>query len=71
MAEIWELDAASIARAVAAGEASAADVVDAHLARIDSIDPEVHAFLTVTPELALCGEIVTGQYLNLRRIQRR
>src|SRR5437870_5344091 len=52
MAELWELDAISLARAIASGEASAADAVESHLARIDAVDPEVHAFLTVTPELA-------------------
>ncbi|TMK23373.1 MAG: Asp-tRNA(Asn)/Glu-tRNA(Gln) amidotransferase subunit GatA [Actinobacteria bacterium] len=52
MAELWELDAAALARTVAAGESSASDVVEAHLARIDALDPELHAFLTLTPELA-------------------
>jgi aspartyl-tRNA(Asn)/glutamyl-tRNA(Gln) amidotransferase subunit A len=52
VAELWELDAAEIARTVTSGEASAADVVDAHLARIEALEPEVHAFITRTPELA-------------------
>ena len=52
MAEVWQLDAAAIAHAVASGETSAVEVVDAHLARIDALDQEVHAFLTPTPELA-------------------
>jgi aspartyl-tRNA(Asn)/glutamyl-tRNA(Gln) amidotransferase subunit A len=52
VAELWELDAASLARVVAAGEASAREAVDAHLARIEALEPEVHAFITVTPELA-------------------
>ena len=52
MTELWQLDASSIARAVGSGEASARDVVDAHLARIEAMDPEVHAFLTVTADQA-------------------
>jgi aspartyl-tRNA(Asn)/glutamyl-tRNA(Gln) amidotransferase subunit A len=52
LAELWQLDAAAIAAAIASGEASATDVVDAHLARIEALEPEVHAYLTVTPELA-------------------
>jgi len=52
VAELWQMDAVAIARAVAAGEASATDVVDAHLARIDTLEPEIHAFITPTPELA-------------------
>jgi aspartyl-tRNA(Asn)/glutamyl-tRNA(Gln) amidotransferase subunit A len=50
--ELWQLDAAAIAGAIAKGETTATEVVDAHLARIEAIEPEVHAFLTVTPELA-------------------
>ncbi|MFY9586535.1 MAG: amidase family protein, partial [Actinomycetota bacterium] len=52
MAELWQLDASTIARAVATGEASARDVVDAHLERIEALDAEVHAFLTVTADEA-------------------
>ena len=52
MPELWQMDAVSLARAVASGEASAREVVDAHLARIDALEPEIHAFITVTPELA-------------------
>jgi aspartyl-tRNA(Asn)/glutamyl-tRNA(Gln) amidotransferase subunit A len=47
MTELTRLTAAETAAAVAAGEASAVDVVDAHLARIAAVDPAVHAFLHV------------------------
>ena len=47
MTELTRLTAAETAAAVAAGEASAVDVVDAHLARIATVDPAVHAFLHV------------------------
>jgi aspartyl-tRNA(Asn)/glutamyl-tRNA(Gln) amidotransferase subunit A len=47
MTELTRLTAAETAAAVAAGEASALDVVDAHLARIAAVDPAVHAFLHV------------------------
>jgi aspartyl-tRNA(Asn)/glutamyl-tRNA(Gln) amidotransferase subunit A len=52
VAELWQLDAVALAGAVAGGEASAREVVDAHLARIASLEPEIHAFITPTPELA-------------------
>ena len=51
MAELWELDAADLAKAIAAGEASAVDAVNTHLARIEALEPEVHAFITLTPDL--------------------
>jgi aspartyl-tRNA(Asn)/glutamyl-tRNA(Gln) amidotransferase subunit A len=50
--ELWQLDAAEIARAVGSGEASAIDVVEAHIARIEALEPEIHAFITLTPDLA-------------------
>lgn len=52
MAELWQLDAAELARSIAAGEVSAAEVVEAHLARIEVVEAEVHAFITPTPDLA-------------------
>ena len=52
MSELWELSAADLAGAIARKEASAAQVVDAHLGRIQALDEEVNAFLTLTPELA-------------------
>jgi aspartyl-tRNA(Asn)/glutamyl-tRNA(Gln) amidotransferase subunit A len=50
--ELWQLDAAALAKAVRDGEASAREIVDAHLARIEALEPDVHAFITLTPELA-------------------
>jgi aspartyl-tRNA(Asn)/glutamyl-tRNA(Gln) amidotransferase subunit A len=50
--ELWQLDAAGLARAIASGETSAREVTDAHLARIETLEPELHAFITPTPELA-------------------
>ena len=44
--------ASSIAAAVRAGERSAVEVVDAHLARIEAAEPELHAFNEVTADAA-------------------
>ena len=52
MAELWELDATEIARAVASGETTAQDVAEAHIARIEALEPDIHAFITMTPDLA-------------------
>ena len=40
----WE-SAATLAERVRAKQISAREVVDAHLARIDAVEPTVHAFL--------------------------
>src|SRR6056297_174766 len=64
MSELLTKSAAELAAAVRAGEVSAREVVDAHLARIEAVDGgagydadavgerDVHAFLTVTAEQA-------------------
>ncbi len=51
-AELTRMSASAIAAAVAAGEVSALDVTDAHLARIDQVDDRVHAFLHVAQDRA-------------------
>ena len=52
MAELWQLDALALAKTIAAGDASSREAVDAHLARIDALEPEVHAFINVTHDQA-------------------
>lgn len=44
--------ATSLAERVRAGEVSPADAVDAHLARIERVDDEINAFVTVTDDVA-------------------
>ncbi len=57
--ELTRLTAAQIAAAIAGGEVSAVEVTQAHLDRIDAVEPDVRAFLHVAPELALAaaGEV--------------
>ncbi len=52
MPEIHYLTAAEMAKALRSREISAVELADAHLRRIARIDPEVGAYLAVTPELA-------------------
>ena len=52
MAELTRMSAAEIAAAVRGGEVSAAEVTDAHLARIEQVDPQVRAFLHVAADQA-------------------
>ncbi|TDC13417.1 Asp-tRNA(Asn)/Glu-tRNA(Gln) amidotransferase subunit GatA [Streptomyces sp. 8K308] len=53
MADLIRLTAAELAARVAAGDVSAVEVAEAHLARIDAVDEKVHAFLHVDREGAL------------------
>jgi aspartyl-tRNA(Asn)/glutamyl-tRNA(Gln) amidotransferase subunit A len=50
--EFIRMTAAELAAAIAAGQASAVDVTEAHLARIDAVDARVHAFLHVAADSA-------------------
>lgn len=50
---IIRLTAAEIAARIAAGELTAVEVTEAHLARIEAVDEKVHAFLHVDREGAL------------------
>jgi aspartyl-tRNA(Asn)/glutamyl-tRNA(Gln) amidotransferase subunit A len=53
MAQLWELSAAELRDRIRSGEISCREVTEAHLARIAAVDPQVRAFVTVTPEAAL------------------
>src|SRR6266513_5208663 len=50
--ELTRLTAGQIAAAIRDGEVSAAEVTDAHLARIEQVDPQVRAFLHVAADQA-------------------
>lgn len=51
--ELHDLTVAGIAEALASGDVSSREVTQAFLARIDSVESEVRAFLTVTADVAL------------------
>jgi amidase len=51
-APLWRLSAAQIASAVKKGHVSALEAVDAHLARIESVNPAVNAVTTVLADRA-------------------
>jgi aspartyl-tRNA(Asn)/glutamyl-tRNA(Gln) amidotransferase subunit A len=52
MTELFRMTAGRIAEAVRNGEVSAAEVTDAHLARIEQVEPQVRAFLHVAADRA-------------------
>jgi aspartyl-tRNA(Asn)/glutamyl-tRNA(Gln) amidotransferase subunit A len=52
MTELFRMTAGRIAEAVRNGEVSAAEVTDAHLARIEQVEPQVRAFLHVAADEA-------------------
>jgi aspartyl-tRNA(Asn)/glutamyl-tRNA(Gln) amidotransferase subunit A len=61
--ELTRLTAAQIAAAIAAGEVSAVEVTQAHLDRIVTVDPDVHAFLHV----AGLGALAAAEEVDSKR----
>ncbi len=63
MTELIRLTAAQLAAAIASGEASAVEVVRAHLDRIAAIDAKVHAFLHIDTD----GALATARTVDKKR----
>jgi aspartyl-tRNA(Asn)/glutamyl-tRNA(Gln) amidotransferase subunit A len=53
--DLSRLSAAHIREGVVQGEFTAREVTEASLDRIDALDEQVHAFLQLTPDLALAA----------------
>ncbi|MEF8841083.1 MAG: amidase [Haloarculaceae archaeon] len=52
MTDLTEVSAAELARGVRAGDLSPVEVLDAHVERIERLDDEINAFVTLTAESA-------------------
>jgi amidase len=52
MSELWQQSAIEMARTIATGGASSRDVVDAHLARIEAVNPHLNAVVRVLADEA-------------------
>jgi aspartyl-tRNA(Asn)/glutamyl-tRNA(Gln) amidotransferase subunit A len=63
MTDLCHLSLVDQARRVAVGGATARELVEAHLTRIDEIDPRVHAFLHVDRE----GALAAAESIDARR----
>jgi amidase len=63
MSELWRLDARVLAAKIAAKEVSSAEVVAAHLDRIDAVNPDVNAVTQVLAEEARAGAAAADRAL--------
>src|SRR6202051_4554039 len=52
MSEIWQLSATELAQRIARRQLSSAEVVDAHLARIDAVNPALNAVVRILADEA-------------------
>ena len=55
MSEIWQLSASELAQRIARRQLSSVEVVDAHLARIDEVNPALNALVRVLADEARAG----------------
>ncbi|HEU4920047.1 MAG TPA: amidase family protein, partial [Candidatus Limnocylindrales bacterium] len=53
--ELWRLSAIELAEAVRSGQVSSQDVIEAHLRRIEAINPVVNAVVIVMADEALAA----------------
>lgn len=55
MGELWQQSAITLARRIAAREVTSAEVIDAHLARIEAVNPALNAVVRVLADDARAG----------------
>jgi amidase len=63
MSEIWQLSAAELAQRIARRQLSSVEVVDAHLARIDAVNPALNAVVRVLADDARAGAVLADKRL--------
>jgi len=63
MSEIWQLPATELAQRIARRQLSSAEVVNAHLARIDAVNPALNAVVRVLADEARAAAIKADQKL--------
>jgi len=54
-ADLWAMSAGELARAIRSGQASSREVVEAHLRRIEEVNPRLNALVAVLAESALAA----------------
>src|SRR3981189_3934043 len=64
MSEIWQFSAAEMARCIARRELSSAEVVAAHLARIDAVNPALNAIVRVLADEARAAAVLADRRLK-------
>jgi amidase len=63
MSEIWHLSATELAQRIASRQISSAEAVDAHLARIDAVNPALNAVVRVLADEARASAALADKKL--------
>src|SRR5438552_8876049 len=61
MSEIWQLPATELAQRIARRQLSSAEVIDAHLARIDAVNPALNAVVRVLADEARAAAVLADK----------
>jgi amidase len=64
MSEIWQLSASELAQRIAHRKLSSAEVVDAHLARIEAVNPSLNAVVRVLADEARAAAVLADKKLT-------
>lgn len=59
--ELWQLGATELAQLVSTGQVTSREVIEAHLRRIEDVNPHVNAVVTVLADEALAAAIVVDE----------
>ena len=63
MSQIWQLSATELARRIAEREMSSTEVVNAHLARIDAVNPALNAVVRILADEARAAAVLADRRL--------
>jgi amidase len=63
MSEIWQLSATELAHRIARRQLRSIEVVDAHLARIDAVNPTLNAAVRVLADEARASAVLADKML--------
>jgi amidase len=63
MGEIWQLSATELAQRIASRQLSSVEVVDAHLNRIDAVNPALNAVVRVLADEARASALLADKRL--------
>jgi len=65
MVQLWQRSASELAQLIASKEVTSKEVIEAHLARIDAVNPKVNAIVRVLADAARAGAALADQAVAL------
>ena len=69
MSEIWQLSATELAQRIAGRQLSSVEVVEAHLTRIDAVNPALNAVVRVLADQARASAVSADKRLAAGKVE--